>query len=360
MKRRDVLRGVALAGAAAASFPAPAIAQSTPRIQWRLASSYPKSLDTLYGASVEIARRVAEASDHRFEIRVYAGGEIVPGLQVLDAVQNGTVQCGHSASYFYVGKDPTFAFDTAIPFGLNTRQQNAWLYHGGGLPLLRAFFKTYNVVNFPAANTGTQMGGWYRKEIRSVDDLQGLKMRIGGLAGQVVSKLGVIPQQIAGGDIYPALDKGAIDAVEWSGPYDDEKLGFYKVAPHYYYPGWWEGTANVSLLVNLDEWNRLPKRYQAILEQSAAAANLSSTAKYDVLNPPAAKRLIAAGAQFRPFPAEVMEAAYKVAFDLYKETAETNAKFANIYHNWMQFRTDMLSWWRVAEFNFDYFALSHR
>lgn len=360
MKRRDMLCGVALAGAAAAPFAAPAIAQTTPKVQWRLASSYPKSLDTLYGASVEIAARVAAATDKAFDIRVFAGGELVPGLQVLDAVQNGTVQCGHSASYFYVGKDPTFAFDTAIPFGLNTRQQNAWLYHGGGMSLMRDFFKDYNLVNIPAANTGTQMGGWYRKEIRSVDDLRGLKMRIGGLAGQVVSKLGVIPQQIAGGDIYPALDKGAIDAVEWSGPYDDEKLGFYKVAPHYYYPGWWEGTANVSLFVNLDEWNRLPRRYQAILEQAAAAANLSSTAKYDVLNPPAAKRLISAGAQFRAFPAEVMEAGYRAAFDLYEGIAAKNPKFAKVYQGWKAFRDDALLWWRIAEFNYDYFVLSHR
>lgn len=359
MKRRDLLRGIALAGAATASFPAPALARTEPKIQWRLASSYPKSLDTLYGASVEIAERVAAATDGAFEIRVFAGGEIVPGLQVLDAVRNGTVQCGHTASYFYVGKDPTFAFDTAIPFGLNTRQHNAWIYQGGGMALLREFFKDYNIINFPAANTGTQMGGWYRKKILSVEDLRGLKMRIGGFAGQVVSKLGVIPQQIAGGDIYPALDRGAIDAVEWSGPYDDEKLGFYKVAPHYYYPGWWEGTANVSLFINIDEWNRLPKSYQAILEQAAAASNLSCTAKYDVLNPPAAKRLISAGAQFRAFPAEVMEASYKAAFELYEETAAKNPKFDKIYRHFMAFRKDILMWWQIAEFNFDYFVLSH-
>jgi TRAP-type mannitol/chloroaromatic compound transport system substrate-binding protein len=359
MNRRDILRGTTLA-AAAAAFPAPALAQPAPKIQWRLASSYPRSLDTLYGASVEISQRVAAATDGAFDIRVYAGGEIVPGLQVLDAVQAGTVQCGHTASYFYVGKDPSFAFDTAIPFGLNTRQHNAWVYQGGGMALLRDLFKSYNVVNFPAANTGCQMGGWYRKEIKTVEDLKGLKMRIGGFAGQVVSRLGVIPQQIAGGDLYPALERGTIDAVEWSGPYDDEKLGFHKVAPHYYYPGWWEGTANVSLLVNLDEWNKLPKRYQAILDQAATAANVSCTAKYDVLNPPAAKRLISAGAKFHAFPREVMEASYRAASDLYDETSAKNPQFAKLYQHYRQFRDEEFLWWRIAEFNYDHFVLSHR
>lgn len=361
MKRRDFLSGAAVGAAAvASSLPAPAIAQTTPKIQWRMASSFPKSLDTIYGGGEEVARRVSEATDGNFSIRVYAGGEIVPGLQVLDAVQNGTVQCGHTVSYYYVGKDPTFAFDASIPFGLNARQQNAWMYHGGGMELMRDFFKDYNIVNFPAGNTGTQMGGWFRKEIKTIDDLKGLKMRIGGWAGAVMQKMGVVPQQIAGGDIYPALEKGTIDAVEWVGPYDDEKLGFYKVAPYYYYPGWWEGGPNVSLLVNIAEWEKLPKAYQAILEQAAAAANISMTAKYDVQNPAATKRLISAGAQLRPFSKEIMEASYKAAFELYDETAAKNPKFKKIFEPWKAFLADEQLWWRVAEFNYDYFVLSHQ
>jgi TRAP-type mannitol/chloroaromatic compound transport system substrate-binding protein len=193
-----------------------------------MATSWPKSLDTLYGGAELVSRRVAAMTNGKFNIKVFAAGEIVGGLQVLDAVQNGTVECGHTAPYYYFGKDPTFAFSCAVPFGMNTRQQNSWMLHGGGLELMREFFKEYNCINIPAGNTGAQMGGWFRKEIKTVADLKGLKFRVGGFAGQVLTKLGVVPQQIAAPDIYAALEKGTIDAAEWVGPYDDEKLGFYQ------------------------------------------------------------------------------------------------------------------------------------
>jgi len=357
MKRRSFLTSAGV-GVAASTLAAPAIAQSQPEIHWRLASSFPKSLDTIYGAADTIAARVAAATDGKFTIRPFAAGEIVPGLQVLDAVQNGTVECGHTASYYYVGKDPTFTFDATVPFGLNARQQNAWIYNGGGMPLLREFFDGYGVMNFPAGNTGVQMGGWFRKEIKTVEDLKGLKFRIGGFAGQVLAKLGTVPQQIAGGDIYPSLEKGTIDAAEWIGPYDDEKLGFNKVAKYYYYPGWWEGGLNVSLLVNKQQWEQLPKQYKAVLEAACFEANLTMNAKYDAENPAALRRLVAGGAQLRPFPREVMEACYKAATELYEETAKTNPKFAKIYEPWKKFRDDEYLWFRVAENSFDNFAFT--
>ncbi len=357
MKRRSFLTSAGV-GVAASTLAAPAIAQTQPEIHWRLASSFPKSLDTIYGAADTIAARVAAATDGKFQIRPFAAGEIVPGLQVLDAVQNGTVECGHTASYYYVGKDPTFTFDATVPFGLNARQQNAWIYNGGGMPLLREFFDGYGVVNFPAGNTGVQMGGWFRKEIKTVEDLKGLKFRIGGFAGQVLAKLGVVPQQIAGGDIYPSLEKGTIDAAEWIGPYDDEKLGFNKVAKYYYYPGWWEGGLNVSLLVNKQQWEQLPKQYKAVLEAACFEANLTMNAKYDAENPAALKRLVGGGAQLRPFPREVMEACYKAATELYEETAKSNPKFAKIYEQWKKFRDDEYLWFRVAENSFDNFAFT--
>ncbi|ANC91753.1 ABC transporter substrate-binding protein [Azospirillum humicireducens] len=357
MKRRSFLTSAGV-GVAASTLAAPAIAQSQPEIHWRLASSFPKSLNTIYGGADTIAARVAAATDGKFTIRAFPAGELVPGLQVLDAVQNGTVECGHTASYYYVGKDPTFTFDATVPFGLNARQQNAWIYSGGGMPLLREFFDGYGVVNFPAGNTGVQMGGWFRKEIKTVEDLKGLKFRIGGFAGQVLSKLGVVPQQIAGGDIYPSLEKGTIDAAEWIGPYDDEKLGFNKVAKYYYYPGWWEGGLNVSLLVNKQQWEQLPKQYQAVLEAACFEANLTMAAKYDAENPAALKRLVGGGAQLRPFPRDVMEACYKAATELYEETAKTNPKFAKIYEPWKKFRDDEYLWFRVAENSFDNFAFT--
>lgn len=355
MKRRSLLKwgGAGLSVAAAAP---PVRAQSMPTVKWRLASSFPKSSDTIYGGAEMIARRVAMATEGAFQIRVFAGGEIVPGLQVLDAVQNGTVACGHTASYYYVGKDPTFAFDTALPFGLNTRQQNAWMYHGGGLELMRELFSEYNVIQFPAGNTGAQMGGWFRKEIKSLDDLNGLKFRIGGWGGEVFARLGVVPQQIAGGDVYAALEKGTIDAAEWIGPYDDEKLGFHKVAKYYYYPGWWEGGPQLSAYVNLDQWHRLPPSYQSIFETACAEANSSMVAKYDAENPEALKRLVAGGALLRPFPRAVLDAAYRAAFRLYDETAAGNLRFKKIYAAWRRFRADDYLWFRVAENPFDNFV----
>src|SRR6201990_419329 len=276
MKRRQFLRAAGWA-AAATAVAKPAIAQSMPELRWRLTSSYPKSLDTIYGASEAFAKAVSEASDNRFHIQVFAAGEIVPGLQAADAVQSGTVEMCHTASYYYFGKDPTFTFGTAVPFGLNSRMQTAWMYFGGGMELMNDFYKRFNIYGIPAGNTGAQMGGWFRKEIKEVSDLNGLKMRIGGFAGHVISKLGVVPQQIAGGDIYPALEKGTIDAAEWVGPYDDEKLGFQKVAKFYYYPGWWEGSAALHFMVNTAKWEALPKNYQAVINAAAGYASIEMT-----------------------------------------------------------------------------------
>src|ERR1700724_1160116 len=298
MKRRQFLRAASLAAATAATAVAkPAIAQSMPELKWRLTSSYPKSLDTIYGASEAFAKAVAEASDNKFQIQVFAAGEIVPGLQAADAVQNGTVEMCHTASYYYFGKDPTFAFGTAVPFGLNSRMQTAWMYFGGGMELMNDLYKKFNIYGIPAGNTGAPLGGWVRKEIKEVGDLNGLKMRIGGFAGRVISKLGVVPQQIAGGDIYPALEKGTIDAVEWVGPYDDEKLGFYKIAKYYYYPGWWEGGAMLHFMINIDKWTGLRKSYQAIVVAAAAYANVKMQARYDAVNPPAMRSLVSKGTQ---------------------------------------------------------------
>src|SRR3974390_936547 len=244
MKRRDFLK-VSVTGAAATAVAAPAIAQSSPEIKWRLTSSFPKSLDTLFGGSEVFAKQVAEMTDNKFQIQLFAAGEIVPGLQALDATSNSTVEMCHTAAYYYVGKDPTFAIYASVPFGLNARQQNSWWYQGGGMELGKELFKKFGVIGFYCGNPGTTVGGWFRKEIKSVSDLSGLKFRIGGIAGQVLQKVGVVPQQLAGGEIYPALEKGTIDGAEWVGPHDDEKLGFAKVAKYYYYPCFWEGGPTV-------------------------------------------------------------------------------------------------------------------
>jgi TRAP-type mannitol/chloroaromatic compound transport system substrate-binding protein len=350
MERRSFLKTAAAGGLAAGSIAAPAIVRAQPAIQWRLAASWPKSLDTLYGGAELIARRVGEITEGKFQIRTFAAGEIVPALQVLDAVQAGTVELGHTAPYYYAGKNPAFALATAVPFGLNTREQNAWWYAGGGRQAMAPLFKDYGCIAFLAGNTGTQMGGWWRKEINSVADLKGVKFRIGGLiAGEVCQRLGIVPQSLGGPDIYPALEKGAIDAAEWVGPYDDEKLGFNKVAKYYYYPGWWEPGPSLVTLVNEQKWNELPKPYQAALEAACGEANVWMPAYYDVVNVPALKRLVATGTQLRVFPREVMDAAAKASFEIYDGLTSKSAHWKRIYPGWKKFRIEETLWFRVAE-----------
>src|SRR5437773_6551974 len=357
MKRREFLKTAGV-GATASALAAPAIAQSMPEVKWRLAASWPKSLDTLYGGCEYFAKRIAEVTDNKFQIQVFAAGEIVPGLQVLDAVQNGTVEMGNTALYYYWGKDPAFTFGTALPFGLNARQMNSWLRFGGGADLLNELLKNFNCIGVAAANTGAQMGGWFRKEIKSVADLSGLKFRIGGFGGSIIQRVGVVPQQLAAPDIYPALEKGTLDAAEWVGPYDDEKLGFAKVAKYYYYPGWWEGGPELDLLVNIKAWESLPPEYKAILESACAEANVWMVAKYDALNPDALKRLLASGVKLQPFSNEIMAACYKASAEVYDEFATKNPKFKKVYDSWKKFRNEQNQWFAVAESRFDNFMIA--
>ncbi|MBC7685674.1 MAG: TRAP transporter substrate-binding protein [Bdellovibrionales bacterium] len=349
MQRRSFLTKSAI-GAGAGIVAAPALAaDALPNISWRMASSFPKTLDTIFGASELFAQRVSQLTGGRFQIRVFAGGEIVPGLQVMDAVQASTVEIGHTASYYYFGKDPTFSFDTAVPFGLTSRQQTAWYEQGGGRELTREFFRGYGIINFLGGNTGTQMGGWYRKQIKTVADVKGLKIRIAGFAGRVMERMGAVPQQIAGADVYPALEKGTIDAAEWVGPYDDEKLGLARVAPYYYSPGWWEAGPQLSFYVGLKAWEKLPKEYQAAIEAASYEAHVVMQAEYDAKNPAALARLLKSGAKLNYFTKPVMDAAYTISTDVMNEEAAKNAKFRKIYEPWKRFRQDQNTWASVAE-----------
>jgi len=363
MDRRSFLTKASLGGVAAAGasvLAAPAIAQSNPKVTWRVTSSFPKALDTIFGAADVMSKYISEASDGNFTLQVFPAGELVPGLEAADAVSSGTVEACHTVPYYFWGKDPTYALGAAVPFGLNARQMNAWFYHGGGIDLMNEFYATQNLIAFPAGNTGVQMGGWFRKEIASVADMNGLKMRVGGFAGKVMEKLGVVPQQIAGGDIYPALEKGTIDATEWVGPYDDEKLGFNKVAPYYYYPGFWEGGPTVHFFVNLDKWNELTPEYRAVITNAAAYANTDMMAKYDARNPGALRSLIAGGAQLKAFPADVIDAAYVAAHEVYDEIAAENADFKAIIDNVKAFRNEGYLWNQVAEYTYDTFMIRNR
>src|SRR5216684_6628103 len=359
MKRREFLKAAGV-GIATSTIAAPAIAQSSPELKWRLTASWPKSLDTLYGGCEYFSKRVAEVTDNRFQIQPFAAGEIVPGLQVLDAVQNGNVEMGNTALYYYWGKNPAFTYGTALPFGLNARQMNSWIRFGGGQELLNELLATYNCIGVASANTGAQMGGWFRKEIKSLADLSGLKFRIGGFGGSIIQRVGVVPQQLAAPDIYPALEKGTLDAAEWVGPYDDEKLGFSKVAKYYYYPGWWEGCGQAHNIMNLAKWNELPKRYQSIVAGAAAYANSEELAKYDARNPGALRKLIAGGTELRAFSQPIMEACLKASNEVNAETAAANADFKKVLDSMQAFRNEEYFWWQVAEYSYDTFMIRSR
>ena len=364
VNRRKFLKtagaGGAAAAAAATTLAAPAIAQANPKITWRQQASWPKSLDTLYGAAELVGKRVSELTDGNFTIQTFAAGEIVGGLQVLDAVQNGTVECGHTAMYYYFGKDDAFVFGTCLPFGLNSRQHHAWMIHGGGLDMYNDFLKTYNVNMFIAGNTNCQMGGWFRKPLQTAEDLKGIKMRLGGFAGKVCSRVGMVPQQIAAGDIYPALEKGTIDGAEWVGPYDDEKLGFAKVAKFYHYPGWWEPNSVSGFITNLAKYNELPAHYKAAIQAATMEATVWEMLKYDAVNASALKRLVGAGTQLTPFTPAVMDTCYKAAYELYAEISAKNPAFKKLYDSHKAFQDDAYLWHQIADYTMDSYMIRYR
>ncbi len=358
MERRKFLGSAAVAGSVAAAA-LPAQAQGTPGVKWRMSTSWPKSLDTIYGSADQLCKRVGELTEGRFTIQCFAGGEVVPPAQNMEAVSNGTVEVNHVLASGFFGKNSALAFDTGLPFGLNARQHNAWMQFGGGMTQLREVYRKMGIVNFVCGNVGAQMGGWYRKPIKSVADLKGLKMRIGGVGGMVISKLGAVPQQIPAADIYPALEKGTIDAAEWIGPYDDAKLGLNKVAPYYYSPGWWEGSASITAMVNAKAWEALPPVFKAAFECACNEQTMKMIADYDNRNPDALKKLIGAGAKLSYFPKSVMEAAYKASNETNDSLAESNPEFKAILPGWLKYRRDQASWFRVVEAELDNFTFTN-
>jgi TRAP-type mannitol/chloroaromatic compound transport system substrate-binding protein len=326
------------------------------KIRWRLASSFPRSLDTIFGAAEFMSERVKAMTDGNFDIRVYPGGELVPGLQVLDAVQNETVQLGQTCSYYYTGKNPVLAFDTCVPFGLTARQQQAWLGEGGGGELMAKVFSDFGIRSFPSGNTGAQMGGWFKEELSGLDGLKGLKMRIPGLGGDVMSALGASVQVIAGGEIYPALERGAIDATEWVGPYDDEKLGFYKVAKNYYYPGWWEPGPSMSIYIGEKAWASLPVIYQEILKSAIHEAGLEMQRRYDARNPAALQRILSNGVTLRPFSDDLLAGALEASIQILEDNAAKDEGYATVYKHWKNTRSEQFKFFSTAELAYAKFA----
>lgn len=361
MERRKFITRSATSAAVAGSLAtvaAPAVAQGTPAVRWRMVASFPKTLDTCFGSTADMCKRIGDITEGRFQITLHGPGEIVPALQVMDAVSKGTVECGQAFSSFYFGTNPAFIFDAGLAFGLNPRQQNAWMYYGGGLELVRELYAKYNCYPMPIGNFGVQMGGWFRKEIKSKADLKGIKMRIGGFGGMVMSRMGVTAQQLPGGEIFAAMEKGVIDAAEFVGPYDDEKLGLNKVAKFYYAPGWWEGSAQMTALVNTKAWADLPAPYKAAFEVAACEANLQMLARYDAKNPAAIRALVGRGTQLKWFPRDVMDEALKTANKLYEELSASNEDFKKLYASWLKFRDEQVAWYRVADHYLDSYTIN--
>ena len=324
---------------------------------WRMATSWPKSLDILFGGAERISRLVSKMTNGRFTITPYAAGEIVDGFGVLDAVSQGTVECGHSASYYYFDRNPALAFGSTVPFGLTAQQQNAWLYYGGGSEMINEIYANYNIISFPAGNTGVQMGGWFKRQINTVADLQNLKMRIPGFGSQVMKRLGVEVQVLPADKIVPALIAGKIDAVEWNNPYDDEIIGLNEAAPYYYYPGWWEPGATYELQINKQQWNQLPKEYQTILKIATANVNVTMLAEYNAKNGKVLRRLMHSGTELLPFSRAILSAASAKTREIYDEYASKDQNFRKVYDSWQKFRQHVYYWGQINELNLSEFIV---
>ncbi len=351
----------ALMGAAAAVAPValatPALAQTLPEVRWRAQSSFPRVFDILYGTLERISQRVAQLTEGRFRIQTFPAGEIVGGLQVLDAVQAGTMEAGHTASYYYIGKDLAFVPFTAMSFGLNTRQMSAWFRHGGGNELAAELFRDYSIVAHTAGDTGAQMGGWFREEM-TMEKLRGLKFRITGLAGQLFNRMGAAATLVAPADIYPSLERGVLDAVEFVGPHDDERANYVRVARFYYAPGFWEPGARLHFMMNQRAHAALPDLYKHAIEVACSEADAEMVARYDAANPPALRRLVAAGAQLRFWPRPILETAWRANEEMVADLGRQNPRFARIMESYNRFRAESFQWFSISENSYDNFAFT--
>jgi len=359
MKRRRLCNqlafgaaGAGLVSACSSNSPqvfSPQVNGSGLRVEWRMATSWPENLDIVFGTAQRLGNRVSALTQGNFTITAYPAGGIAPPLEILDTVQEGGAECGHTAGYYYTNKNRAFAFATSMPFGLNPHQHLSWLYGAGGLELLRQLYGDYGVLNFPARSTGNQMGGWFRDKVGSIDDMQGLKMRMPGLGGEVLKRLGADAQNLPPNEILLGLERGSIDAAEWVGPYEDEKLGLNQFAPYYYYPGWHEPGTTYELIVNRNAYDQLPEEYQKALEVSAFEAQVTMLSEYDAVNQAALQRLIRNGTELIAYNQDIIQTARGAANDLYAEYSSQDPGFREIYDNWNAFRQGIYRWNSINE-----------
>lgn len=356
MDRRSFMTGSALAGASAC-MAAPAVAQSRRPLRWRCASSFSASLTTLYSAAETFAAAVTEATGGRFEITVSEAGDNVSHAGTLAALKGGQFEMLHTAPHYFAEVDPAFAFGSGMPFGLNQRLTNAWLYEGGGLDLVNSFLAGHGLFGLPAGNTGAQMGGWFNKEINSLDDLRGTRFRIGGFGSRIMSEIGVTPVALAPAAIVPALEANEIDAAEFAGPADDVALGLQRVARYLYYPGWWEGGIALMNLIDRPAWESLSEEDRAVLRHASSVANTLTMARYDTLNPPVLAELENAGTIIRPYTHDIMDACFTASEQIYRDVAGGNAAFAELLGSYMSYRRAGYTWFRHSEYAYDTFLM---
>jgi TRAP-type mannitol/chloroaromatic compound transport system substrate-binding protein len=362
MNRRQFVKAgstAAAAGALAAcgGGPAPQAAvadTSAPatRLQWKMVTSWPTNFPGLGAAAARLAEMIGRMSGGRLTVKVYGGGELVPAFEVFDAVSQGTAEMGHAAAYYWKGKAEAAQFFAAVPFGMNAQEMNGWLYHGGGLELWRELYAKFDLVPFPAGNTGVQLAGWFRKEINSVEDLKGLKMRIPGLGGEVLARLGGAPVNIPGAELYTAMQTGALDATEWVGPYNDLAFGLNKVAQYAYYPGWQEPGSTLECTINKRAFESLPDDLQAIVEGACRAVNDDMLADYTAQNHRALETLIKEGTQFRKLPDDVIQALRETSAKVVAEIAAKDEFTTRVYESFQAFRDSARRWHEVSEVAF--------
>ena len=320
------------------------------KYEWRLVTAWPKNYPGLGMAPERIANLVEEMSDGQMKITVYGAGEQVPAFGVFDAVSSGSHQMGHSGGYFWKGKAPAAQFFTGVPFGLTADEINAWTNRGGGIELWREIYEPFNIYPIPAGNTGTQMFGWFNKEINSLDDIKGLKMRIPGVGGEVLKRAGGIPVTLPGGELFTALQTGVIDATEWVGPYNDLTFGFHQIAKYYYYPGWHEPGSMLELLINKDEWDQLPNHLKAIIETAAKAVNQDILDEYTAKNNSALRELVDThNVELRKLPDDVINEFKLIANQILEENAKKDEMVNKVYQSYKSFKKDVSEYHKVSE-----------
>ncbi|RMG03205.1 MAG: TRAP transporter substrate-binding protein [Nitrospirae bacterium] len=351
MKRRDFLKGASIAALAGAtvSINAPFV-HAKKRYLWKMVTTWPPHFPVLGEGADLLAKWISELSGGRLRVQVYGGGELVPPLQAFDAVSQGTVEMGHGAAYYWAGKSPATQFFTSIPFGMNAQQMNAWIYSGGGLKLWEEVYAPFNLIPMPVGNTGVQMGGWFNREINSIKDIKGLKMRIPGLGGKVISKAGGAAVLSAGGEIYTNLERGVIDATEWVGPYHDYLMGFYKVAKYYYYPGWHEPGSVIETFINKKAYEKLPSDLKEIIRTAAARSNAWMLSEFEAKNNTYLKKLLKEHkVKLLRFPDDVLKKFKQLSQEVITEVTEKDPLSKKVYKSFSSFQKDISEWAQVSE-----------